>query len=112
MACKDHAQWWQSEVIEHNRRWSSRSNLTVPLTKDGLLFLVKGSVYGSVDFVEDDSLVNEAYADFYVEYDSRIFGKTKFCTWKNAHGNGSGLGIFVSASLLTVASHRFFALVL
>jgi hypothetical protein len=47
--------------VEYNRRWSSHTNLTVPLNKDGLLLLVKGGVYGSVDFVEDDSLVDEAY---------------------------------------------------
>jgi len=60
---------------------------------------VKGGVYGSVDFIEDDSLANEAYVDFYVEYDSRVFGKTKFCGLENAHDGGSGVGIFVSVSL-------------
>ena len=84
--------------MEYNRRWSSHTNLTVPLNEDGLLVLVKGGVYGSVDFVEDDSLVNEAYVNLYVEYDSRIFGRTKFCTLENAHDGGTGVGIFVSAS--------------
>jgi len=58
--------------------------------------LVKGNVYGSVDFVEDDALANEAYVEFYVEYDSRVMRKTQFCTWENGHDSGSGVGIFVS----------------
>jgi len=70
----------------------------VPLSKDGLLIFVKGGVSGSVDFVEDDSLVDEAYVDLHAEYDSRAFGKTKFCTLKNAHNSAGGIGIFVSVS--------------
>ena len=90
MACDDHGQWWPSEVTEHNLR-----NLTMPLDEDGLLLLVEDCAYGLVDFVEDDSLVNEAH----VEYDSRVFRKTKDCALENARGSGSGIGIFVSVSL-------------
>ena len=96
VTCKDHAQWWDSNVVEYNRRWSSFTNLTVPFNEDGLLVLVEGGVYGSVDFVEDHSLANEAYVDFYVEYDYRVFQKTDICSLENAHDNGSGVGIFVS----------------
>ena len=56
---------------------------------------MEDGAYGSVDFVEDDSLVNEAH----VEYDSRVFRKTKTCALENARGSGSGVGIFVSVSL-------------
>ena len=105
MTCKDHAQFWGSEVVEYNRRWSTYTNLTVPLNKDGLLILVKGGIYGSVDFVEDDSLVNEAYVHFYIEFGETVIGKTKFCTLEYPHDNRSGVGIFVSVSL----SHRVFS---
>ena len=64
----------------------------MPLDEDGLLLLVEDGAYGSADFVEDDSLVNEAH----VEYDSRVFRKTKTCALENARGSGSGVGIFVS----------------
>ena len=104
MTCKDHAQWWDSEVVEYNRRWSSFTNLTVPLNKDGLLLLVEGAISGSVDFVEDDTLVNEAYVDFYVEFHYKTFRKTEFCTLENKHDGTTGVGIFVSASLRTVRS--------
>ena len=96
MACDDHAQWWPSGVTEHNLR-----NLTMPLNKDGLLLLVEGSTHGLVDFVEDDSLVGEAH----VEYDSRVFRKSKICTLERARDSWSGVGTFVSIS----SSHRVFA---
>ena len=97
MVCKDHAQWWTSKVIENDRRFASNTNFTVPLNKDGLLLLVRGGVSGSVDFVEDYSLVNEALVDLYVEYDPRTFGKTRFCTLENRYDSATGVGIFVSA---------------
>ena len=93
MDCDDHAQWWPSEVTEHNHR-----NLTMSFDKDGLLLLVEGGAYESVDVVEDDSLVNKAH----VEYDSRVFRKTKTCTLENVRGGGSGVGISVSDP----SSHR------
>ena len=74
----------------------------MPLSKDGLVLLVEGDADGSVDFVEDDSLVNEAR----VEYDSRVFRKTRACTLENVRDSGSGIGIFVSPS----SSHRVFTL--
>lgn len=98
MTCKEHAQWWSPEVIENNRRLTSYANFTVPLNKDGLLFFVRGGVSGSVDFIEDDSLANEAFVDLHVEYDPRTFGKTKFCTLQNQYDSATGVGIFVSAS--------------
>lgn len=98
MTCEEHAQWWSSEVIENNRRFASYTNLTVPLNKDGLSLLVRGGVSGSVGFVEDDSLVGEAFVDLYVEYDPRTFGKTRFCTLQNQYDSATGVGIFVSAS--------------
>lgn len=103
MTCKEHAQWWTSEVTENNRRFASNTNFTVPLNKDGLLLFVRGGVSGSVGFVEDDSLsVNEAFVDLYVEYDPRTFGKTRFFTLQNRYDGATGVGIFVSASLQTV----------
>ena len=102
MVCKNHAQWWDSNVVEHHRRWSSFTNLTVPLNEDGLSILVEGGVYGSVDFVEDDSLVNEAYVDFYVEFHS--LRKSTFCALEDVHDSSSGIGIFVSVYI----SHRVF----
>jgi len=55
-----------------------------------------------VDFVEDDSLVNEAHA----EYESRVFRKAKTCTLEIAHDNG--VGVFVTLS----SSYRVFTCIL
>ena len=82
--------------MEWNRRWTSRSNLTIPLSEKGLYFVVKGAVHGEVEFVEDASLKDTAVVDFYVEYDDWVFGQTKFCTLKDI--SGTGIGIFVSGN--------------
>lgn len=79
--------------MEWNKRWSSRSNLTLPMNKEGLYFVVEGAVNGKVEFVEDASLKDEAIVDFYVEYDDWVFGQTKFCTLRDIAG--TGIGIFV-----------------
>ena len=92
--CGGEAQWWDSGVVEGDRRWSSRSNLTLPLNEEGLYFVVEGAVYGRVEFIEDASLKDHAVVDFYVEYDDWLFGQTKFCTLENIAG--TGIGIFVS----------------
>ena len=104
--CKQHAQWSRFVVVESNRR-SAHSNLTVPLHENGLWFLVEGGVFGSVDFVGDDALVNDAYVDLYLEYDPEAFGKTKVCKLENGNDNTGGVAIFVSGS----SGRRRFSLV-
>lgn len=79
-----------------NQRWPSRSNLTLPLSEEGLHFVVEGAVYGKVEFIEDVSLKDYAIVDFYVEYDDWVFSQTKFCTLKDI--TGTGIRIFVSGN--------------
>ena len=80
--------------MEWDRRWSSHGNLTLPLSEEGLYFVVEGAVHGKVEFVEDPSLKDYAVVDFDVEYDDWVFGQTKFCLLENI--SGTGIGIFVS----------------
>jgi hypothetical protein len=92
--CGREAQWWDSGVVGWSRRWSSRGKLILPLSEEGLSFVVEGAFYGGVEFVEDASLKDHAIVDFYVEYDDWLFGRSKFCTLKDIAG--TGIGIFVS----------------
>ena len=59
---------------------------------------MEGGVFGSVDVVGDDALVNEAYVDLYLEYDPEAFGKTKVCKLENGNDSTGGVAIFVSGS--------------
>lgn len=84
--------------MEESRRWSSRGNLTLPLSEEGLHFVAEGAVRGKVEFVEDPSLKDFAIVEFHVEYDDWVFAHTKFCTLENIVG--TGIGIFVSDNCL------------
>jgi len=97
--CEEHIRWLSSEAVENDRGWTLRSNFSVPLNRESLLLLVDGGVSGSVDFIEVDSIVNEAFVDLHVEYDPRTFGNTGLCTLKNPLG---GVAIFVSGLLKPV----------
>jgi len=96
--CGREVQWGESDVVEQNRRWSSRGNLTLPLSEEGLYFVAEGAVHGKVEFVEDASLEDYAAIDFNIEYDDWVFAQTKFCMLE--HITGSGIGIFVSDNSL------------
>lgn len=74
--------------MEKNRRWSSRSNLTLPLSEDRLYFVAEDEGYGKVQFVEDASLKDDTTGDFYVEYDDWILDQTRFRTPKDIAGTG------------------------
>jgi len=76
--------------MEWDRRWPSHGNFTLPLSEEGLCFVVEGAVHGKVEFVEDSSLKDHAMVDF----DDWVFGQTKFCLLENIRG--TGIGIFVS----------------
>ena len=85
-------------MVERDRRWSARGNLTLPLSEEGLYFVTEGAVRGGVEFVEDPSLKDSAVIDFHVEYDDWVFSHTKFCMLENVPG--TGVGIFVSDNSL------------
>jgi len=92
--CGREVQWWDSDVAERDRRWSSRGNLTLPLSEEGLYFVAEGAVRGKVEFIEDASLKDYAIVELHADYDDWVFGQTKFCMLENIVG--TGIGIFVS----------------
>ena len=76
------------------RVWSIRSNITIPLSKSGFYVLVEGAADGSVTFVAEETLENEAFIDLRVESRDRVFGRAEFCVLDKVEG--TGVGIFVS----------------
>jgi len=55
---------------------------------------VEGAANGSVTFVADEMLENEAFVDLRVESRDRVFGKAELCALDKVEG--TGVGIFVS----------------
>jgi len=71
-----------------------RSNITVPLSKSGFYLLVEGAADGSVTFVADELLEDEAFVDLRVESRDHVFGKADLCALDRVEG--TGIGVFVS----------------
>ena len=94
-SCSRRTQQWSRETLKKFRSvWSTRSNITVPLSKSGFYLLVEGAANGSVTFVADEMLENKAFVDLRVESRDRVFGKAELCALNKVEG--AGVGIFVS----------------
>jgi len=109
-SCGRHTQQWSRETLKKFRRiWSTRSNITVPLSKTGFHVLVEGAADGYVTFVADEMLENEAFIDLRVESRDRVFGKPTFCVLDRIEGTGVGIFVSVTSSnraLLTCLGFR------
>lgn len=97
-SCGRHTQRWSRETLKKFRRvWSTRSNITIPLSKNGFSVLVEGAADGFVTFVANEMLENEAFVDLRVESRDHVSGKAVFCALDGVEG--TGVGIFVSVLL-------------
>ena len=98
-SCGRRTQRWSRETLKKFRRvWSTRSNITIPLSKSGFYVLVKGAADGSVTFVADDVLENEAFIDLRVESRDHVFGKAELCVLDGVEGTGVGIFVGISPS--------------
>lgn len=58
--------------------------------------MAEGAADGSVTFIVDEALENEAFVDLRVESQDPVFGKPGFCVLDRIEG--TGVGIFVSVA--------------
>ena len=101
-SCGRHTRQWSRETLKKLRHvWSTRSNITVPLSTSGFYLSVEGAADGSVTFVADEMLENEAFVDLRVESRDHVFGKAELCVLDMVEG--TGVGIFVSIPPLNCA---------